>query len=419
MDLLTALVVAGIMVGTLYGLLGFSLTLMYRTTGVLSFAHAAFALVASYLYAGFECPVTKATSQCGTKPVLPPIPAAITVIVMVTVLGLVVERLVIRPLEKSSSIVRSLATAGVLGLAAAAMLQIYGPVPRFVPPTRQFMPQGGFNIGGVIVDYQRTAIFAVSILLVGILAVLLRGTWFGLGIQAASQHGEAARLVGVRPVVTSRFNWGLAGALSAVAGVLVAPILAVNIGTYAYLLVTAVGCFADRPTGLPAGDVHCRDRARGGGLRHPPLLARHRIWFGGHRPGRAGRALCQPEPPRGVRRPDHHPGDGVAAPRPAGRRRGPDDHHHRGRCPSGPTRRPHDRPGRRGGVPSADRYVLRGRRPQHRVQRAPRPQPAGHHRDRRAPVAHADGSGRRRGVHASPLAWGTGWTTRWPPRSES
>jgi sulfate-transporting ATPase len=239
--LLVALVVAGVMVGTLYGLLGFSLTLMYRTTGVLSFAHAAFALVASYLYAGFECPVTKATSQCGHKPVLPPLPAAVVVIGAVTLLGLVVERLVIRPLDRSPAIVRSLATAGVLGLASAAMLQIYGPVPRFVPPTRQLMPQGGFDIGGVIVDYQRTLIFVASIVLVGVLALVLRGTWFGLGIQAASQNRESARLVGVRPVNTSRFNWALAGALSAIAGVLVAPILAVNIGTYAYLLVTAVG----------------------------------------------------------------------------------------------------------------------------------------------------------------------------------
>ena len=253
MDLIFALVVAGIMVGTLYGLLGFSLTLMYRTTGVLSFAHAAFALVASYLYAAFECPVTKVTSQCGTKPILPPLPAAIAVVVIVTILGLVVERLVIRPLERSRAIVRSLATAGVLGVAAAAMLQIYGPVPRFVPPTRQLMPQGGFHIGSAIVDYQRTAIFFVSIVLVGALALLLRRTWFGLGIQAASQNGESARLVGVRPVVTSRFNWGLAGALSGVAGVLVAPILAVNVGTYAYLLVTAVGAsLIARLASLPA-----------------------------------------------------------------------------------------------------------------------------------------------------------------------
>jgi branched-chain amino acid transport system permease protein len=253
MGFLFALVVAGIMVGTLYGLLGFSLTLMYRTTGVLSFAHAAFALVASYLYAAFECPVTKATSQCGQKPVMAPLPAAITVIVIVTVLALVVERLVIRPLDHTPTIVRSLATAGVLGVTAAAMLQIYGPVPRFVPPTRQLMPQGGFNIGSAIVDYQRTAIFIVSIILVGALALLLRATWFGLGIQAASQNRESARLVGVRPVATSRFNWALAGALSAVAGVLVAPILAVNIGTYAYLLVTAVGAsLIARLASLPA-----------------------------------------------------------------------------------------------------------------------------------------------------------------------
>ena len=45
MDLIIQLGVAGLMLGTLYGLIGFTQTLMFRSTGVLSFAHAAFALV--------------------------------------------------------------------------------------------------------------------------------------------------------------------------------------------------------------------------------------------------------------------------------------------------------------------------------------------------------------------------------------
>ena len=46
MNIVLSLIVAGIMVGTLYGLMGFTLTLMFRSTGVLSFAHAGFALIA-------------------------------------------------------------------------------------------------------------------------------------------------------------------------------------------------------------------------------------------------------------------------------------------------------------------------------------------------------------------------------------
>jgi len=241
MEVVLSLIVAGVMVGTLYGLLGFTLTLMFRSTGVLSFAHAGFALVASFMYSGFACPTPHGGAQCAAEPTLNPVPNALVSILTATVVALVLERLVIRPLQNANSAVKALATAAVLGLGSGIMLQLYGSVPRYVPPQQQLFPQGDWTIFNVVVNYQRGAIFVVSIALVAVLALVLRRSWFGLGVRAAGQLPDVARLMGLRPASVSRFNWAIGGALSGLAGVLIAPITVVNIGTFSFLLVKAVG----------------------------------------------------------------------------------------------------------------------------------------------------------------------------------
>jgi branched-chain amino acid transport system permease protein len=240
MEVVLSLIVAGVMLGTLYGLLGFTLTLMFRSTGVLSFAHAGFALIASFMYSGFACPTPSGGAQCAAQPTLNPVPNAIVSVLTATVVAILLERLVIRPLQNANSAIKALATAAVLGLGSGVMLQLYGSVPRYVPPAQQLFPQGDWTIFNVVVNYQRGAIFVLSVALVVALAMVLRKSWFGLGVRAAGQLPDVARLMGLRPASVSRFNWAIGGALSGLAGVLIAPITVVNIGTFSFLLVKAV-----------------------------------------------------------------------------------------------------------------------------------------------------------------------------------
>jgi branched-chain amino acid transport system permease protein len=233
------LLIVGIMVGTLYGLIGSTLTLMFRSTGILSFAHAGFALTGAYLYSGFSCPSSTGT-ECG-EPTFPhPWIAAGVCIAVTTVAGLVVERLVIRPLQGSDIIRKSIATAAVLGLASGIMLQIYGPQPRGVPQDQELFPSGAFTIQGVVVDNQRLGILIVSASVMLLIAAVLSRSWFGLGVRAAGQRPDVVQLFGVKPATTSRFNWALGGALAGLAGVLIAPVSVVNIGTFSFLLAKGV-----------------------------------------------------------------------------------------------------------------------------------------------------------------------------------
>ena len=242
MSLVTGLIVVGIMIGTLYGLLGVSLTLMLRTSGVLSFAHAGFALVSAYLYSGLVC--RKGTDQyvqCQTNPWLPPVWAAVVSVLAAVVVALLTERLVARPLQRATLTTKVIATAGVLSLVSGLLLQLYGPQPRFTPPEKQLLPTGGFTVGSTTVSWPQVTTFGVSVSLVLLLGLLLRKTWFGLGLRAAGQSPDVARLMGVRAIAVARFNWALGGLLAGLAGVLIGPVTSVNIATFSFLLLKAVG----------------------------------------------------------------------------------------------------------------------------------------------------------------------------------
>lgn len=239
MTIVVQLLIVGLMVGTLYGLLGTTLTLMFRSTGILSFAHAGFALIGAYMYSGFACPSDLGT-ECG-EPTFPhPWIAAGVCIAITTVAGLLVERVVIRPLQGADIIRKSIATAAVLGLASGLMLQMYGPQPRGVPQEQELFPSGSFTISGVVVDNQRLGILIVSASVMLVIAAVLSRSWFGLGVRAAGQRPDMVQLFGVQPATTSRFNWALGGALAGLAGVLIAPVSVVNVGTFSFLLVKAV-----------------------------------------------------------------------------------------------------------------------------------------------------------------------------------
>jgi branched-chain amino acid transport system permease protein len=237
------LLVAGVMIGTLYGLVASTLTLMLRASGILSFAHAGFALIGAYVYGGIVCPKDLKSYRPCAAATLRPFPAALVAVTITVLVALVVERLVARPLARATAATKVIATAAVLGLISGLLLQIFGAQPRSVPNEagRQLLPRGTFEVAGVVVNRAHFTIFLVSICLVALLGALLRRSWFGLAVRAAGQLPDVSRLMGVSPVAVSRFNWALGGLLAGLAGVLIGPITVLNIGTFSFLLAKAVG----------------------------------------------------------------------------------------------------------------------------------------------------------------------------------
>ncbi|MEW6470767.1 MAG: ABC transporter permease [Actinomycetota bacterium] len=243
MEIWVRLLIAGVMVGSLYGLVAVTLTLMLRSNGILSFAHAGFAMMSAYVYLNQVCPKDVVQNRpCGDR-LMSPVVAAAFAILLAVVAALLVERLVARPLARASAASKVIGTAAVLALISGIMLQIYGSQGRAIPveiPGRHILPKGSIEVAGVLVTKSRLSIFIISLLILTLLALVLRRSWFGLGVRAAGQLPDASRLMGVNPVAVSRFNWALGGFLAGLAGVLIGPLTSINVGTFSFLLVKAV-----------------------------------------------------------------------------------------------------------------------------------------------------------------------------------
>lgn len=218
--------IAGLFTGGAYSLLAISVTLLYRTTGVLSFSHAAFAAVGAYVY------VDGVVDQGWPKPV-----AALVAVAVTTLYGLVIERVAIRPLAGAPVVTRLIATLGVLSFTSGILLARYGFSPLTAP---ELLPHDTLTVGDVVVTYQQVALLVVAAAVAAGLAALLYRTNFGAALRAAAEDGEAASLSGVSPSTVARFNWASGAALAGAAGVLVAPLQFVTAGTFALVLAKAL-----------------------------------------------------------------------------------------------------------------------------------------------------------------------------------
>lgn len=229
--------VSGVFTGGSYALVGVAITLMFRSTGVLSFAHAAFAAVAAFVYVDF-----------GERGWPLPLAAAVAVLAA-TAYGLIVERLAVRPLVGATPATRLIATLGILTFTSGVLLWHYGFAPVVAEP---LLPSRSVTILDVAVSYQKVAVLVTAAVLAAVLAWFLERTRFGTAVRAVAQDPEAARLHGISLGAVARFNWGLGACLSAVVGVLVAPLQIVNVGTFTLLLTkslagTLVGGMASLP----------------------------------------------------------------------------------------------------------------------------------------------------------------------------
>lgn len=203
--------VVGVVNGSIYGLLALGIVLVYRGTRVLNFAQGEFGTFGLFIAWWF---VEKLH-----QPWL--IGAAVAVAVS-ALIGLAFEFLVVRRMVDASKLAVAVATIGLFLLLIALEIVIWKELILFLPP-----PIGGSGVKLLGFFVGPTALLGMAFVVVlGIgLAAFLRYTDFGLGVLAASQDPEAVRLVGVPLSRTAAFTWGTAGAIGAIAALLIEPTL--------------------------------------------------------------------------------------------------------------------------------------------------------------------------------------------------
>jgi branched-chain amino acid transport system permease protein len=251
-------IVLGLIVGSIYGLVGLGLVLLYKSNRIFNFAQGEFGTVAAY--AAFWC----ITGKFGfTMPYWVSILVGVTAGVLIAVLT---ERLVIKPLFDRPKVTVVVATAGVALFCIYGTLLIQGPNPDVFSSSLQkpfFSVFGNDLVAGISdqnglkISKLQIVTFVVLIVLAVLAALFFRYTSYGTAILAVSQEPTAASVVGINVNSVSLLTWTIAGFLGAVAGLLVAPTQTITPGfmTFTVLIPGFTAAVVGGITSLPGAFV--------------------------------------------------------------------------------------------------------------------------------------------------------------------
>ncbi|WP_342640129.1 branched-chain amino acid ABC transporter permease [Rhodoligotrophos ferricapiens] len=208
-------VINGLIIGSMYALIGSGIALIYGTMRVLNLAHGEFYMLGGYFV--FFLVVTYGV------PSYLAIPLAI---VATFILGALVQRLTIHYLlpKEGWAFSTIAATLGLSIFLQNAALLLFGEQFQSVP----YYLSGIVEFAGIRLPVQRLLIFGVALLTIGIMTYVLKRTRLGWAIRATSQDRDAAAVVGIPAQRIYLITFGIAAALGAIAAAMLAPIYAIN-----------------------------------------------------------------------------------------------------------------------------------------------------------------------------------------------
>ncbi len=237
------LLISGISQGCVYGLIALGFVLIYKATEMVNFAQGEIMMLGAYVAITF---ITIWDWSYWYA-----VPA--TIVVMAAV-GVVLERLLLRPMIGEPHFAVLMLTIGLGFVLRAAAGAIWGNEPRAMPA-----PYAGevLRFGEVVVGYENIAIVLGTAALCLLLWLFFRFSRVGIAMQAASQNQLAAFYVGIPVKRMFSLVWALSAAIAALAGILTAPVSLVDpligfVGIKAFAA-AIVGGFGSMPGAIIGG----------------------------------------------------------------------------------------------------------------------------------------------------------------------
>ncbi len=206
----------GLMLGVMYALIAVGFTLFFGVLDVIHFSHGDIFMLGAF--AGLS--LTALWAAVGlTAPVLTLPLTFLGALVVTGLIGVVAERVCVKPLARSSPLMTLLATLS-LGLVIRESVLVFYPRGADPKPFPSPLPAGGFDLGGVFVRYDTLAILGIGFAAMIAVDLLINRTRMGAAIRAVAQDPEAAQMMGVDLDRTVDATFFIGSALAAVAGIL-------------------------------------------------------------------------------------------------------------------------------------------------------------------------------------------------------
>ena len=199
---------SGFAAGSIYASLALALVMIYRATDLVNFAQGEMAMFSTY--------IAWTLVNAG----LPFWLAFLITLAASFVGGMIIERVVIRPVENAPVLAAVVVTIGLLLIFNSVAGWIYSYTVQDFPSPFPDRP-----VFGALMTTRDLGVIGVTLLMLVLLFAFFRYTPIGLAMRAAAQNPASARLCGIRVGRMLAIGWGLAAMIGATAGVMVAPVL--------------------------------------------------------------------------------------------------------------------------------------------------------------------------------------------------
>jgi branched-chain amino acid transport system permease protein len=238
-------VVSGLSTGGIYASLALALVIVYRSTRVINFAQGEMATFSAFI-------AWWLIDDAGW----PKWGAFAATVAMSFAGGVLLERVVIRPVEGAPVLTIVIVTLGLLVALNGLMFWIWGGETRSFPSAFSTRP---IHVGGVAFSLQDLGFIGVSLGAVALLYAVFQHTSIGLGIRASALDRESSRLLGIRVGWMLALGWGIAASLGALSGLMAAPTAQLDPnmmrGVLLYALAAAVLGGLESPLGAVLGGL--------------------------------------------------------------------------------------------------------------------------------------------------------------------
>jgi branched-chain amino acid transport system permease protein len=245
--------VIGIASGAAYGLVAIGIVIVYKGARVFNFAQGEFGTIAAFIAFVLLEQVKSPQISYGV--------AVLIAVVATVLIGIIMERLIVRPMLNRPRVNLLVATIAFALLAIGVELLLFRPEPKVLQPALQSVDAKGNPLGPEIFGYflepQRIVIIGVLLLIAIGLGYFFSRTNLGLAVLAVSQDSLATKAVGIGVGRMSMFIWASAAFFGAVAGILYLPLSSLLPGamTTAILIPAFAGAVIGGMTSLPGAFV--------------------------------------------------------------------------------------------------------------------------------------------------------------------
>ncbi len=219
--------ITGLTVGSIYAMVAIGFNIIYNVTEIINLAQGEFVVLGGLIVVFLH-----------TAAGLPLLLAFPLTVIMVTLVGLLLDRLAIRPIRQPSVLTLIIATIGASIVIRGIAMIIWGKDPFDLPA---FSGRTPINFLGAVIQPQYFWVGGFLLVIVVLLTIFFEKTIIGKAMSACADNPDAARLVGINVKQMILLSFSLSAAIGAVAGIILTPIALMDYNRGAMLAVKGFG----------------------------------------------------------------------------------------------------------------------------------------------------------------------------------